>query len=344
MVKTSILILGETGNGKSSLGNFILNRKEIFPTSDGSDSKTKITKGCYGIGETRDIFVIDTPGLQDPQGEDKSHFENLLIYTKKQTHLQGIIIVFNYQCDRFAEHIKHMIKLLCNAFPQKYFFNHVALVWTKYYYYLPNNNKYKRFKKIEKITEEMIKLIEEENLISPKKFPCFFVDSDFEKQDYFSKQEMKRLIEWSSNLSYLDSNLTKIVNPLISKEIEEFREIYSHKNKILNKIITYYSQQKRKKQIFYNKIINYTDWKEYNKRESIYYEPIIYIGSDFECKVEKEQRKYYYYTYEGGFWRTIFNNLKRVEHYGYHYVDVAYKREIKKYNDGTKQIGPWIKI
>jgi hypothetical protein len=65
--------------------------------------------------------VIDTPGLQDPEGKDKEQFENLLKYTKKQTHLQGIIINFNYNFVRFAEHIKNMIRLLCNVFPHMIF-------------------------------------------------------------------------------------------------------------------------------------------------------------------------------------------------------------------------------
>lgn len=168
-------------------------------------------------------------------------------------------------------------------------------------------------------------------------------DSNFKKQDSFSKMEINRLIVWSSNLSYLDTNLTKIDDPLVSKEIEEFREIYSHKTKYLNKITSFYSQQKRKKQLFYNKEINYTDWIEYNKRISVHYEPKIYIGSDFESKIEQIRRAYYYYTYEGGFWRQLFDNLKRVEHVHYYYEPVIYRREIKKYNDGTKIYGQWIK-
>ena len=341
MIKTSILILGESGNGKSSLGNFILNRENAFATSDNTKSETKETSGKYGIRDTKNIFVIDTPGLQDPEGKDKIQFENLLIYTKKQTHLQSIVIVFNYHYDRFAEHIKNMIRLLCNAFPQDDFFEHVALVWTRYFNFLHKKSENKRFAKIESVTKQMISLIEGENHKCPKNFQCFFVDTDFEEQDFFSKMEINRLIVWSSTLSYLDTNLTKIVDPLVSKEVDEYREIYSHCDKYLNKITTFYSQQKRKKQILYNKVINYTNWIEYNKRASVYYEPRRYIGSDYESKIEQRRRTHYYYTYEGGFWRRLFDNLERVEHVHYYYEPVVYKREIKKYNDGTQSIGEW---
>lgn len=128
MNKTSILILGETGNRKSSLGNFILNRKNAFTTSNNTKSETKETSGKYGITDTKNIFVIDTPGLLDPEGKEKIQFENLLIYSKKQTHLQSVVIVFHYNYDRFAEHIKNMIRLLFKAFPQDNFFEQVALV------------------------------------------------------------------------------------------------------------------------------------------------------------------------------------------------------------------------
>lgn len=175
MIKTSILILGETGVGKSSLGNFILNNEKAFSTSNDTKSETKETNGKYGEGDARNVFVIDTPGFQDPEGKDKIQFENLLIYTKRQTHLQSVIIVFDYNFDRFPEHIKNMIRLLCNAFPQEDFFEHVALVWTKFYYFFPEDLKNERFNKVDLVKNQMIDLIKGENHKCPKSFPCFFL-------------------------------------------------------------------------------------------------------------------------------------------------------------------------
>ena len=74
----------------------------------------------------------------------------------------------------------------------------------------------------------------------------------------------------------------------------------------------------------------------------MYYEPKTYIGSDFESKIEQKRKSYYYYTYEGGFWRRLFDNLERVEHVHYYYEPVIYRREIKKYNDGSTYVGPWL--
>ena len=76
-----MLLVGETGNGKSSLGNFILNRK-VFSVSNDPKAETKITRGEHGINGTQDIFVIDTPGLQDSEGSDKEHLIQMVEYIK----------------------------------------------------------------------------------------------------------------------------------------------------------------------------------------------------------------------------------------------------------------------
>ena len=61
--KAKLVILGDTGDGKSSLGNYILNLKDRFRVSDDPDSETKETLGYSGSNVAEDIFVIDTPGL-----------------------------------------------------------------------------------------------------------------------------------------------------------------------------------------------------------------------------------------------------------------------------------------
>ena len=104
-------------------------------------AETKITRGEYGINNTKDIFVIDTPGLQDSEGADKEHLVQMVDYIKNNPGLQAIIIVFNFHQPRLALYIKTLIKLLCNIFPGANFWSHVGLAWTKFYYYLPQEVK-----------------------------------------------------------------------------------------------------------------------------------------------------------------------------------------------------------
>ena len=55
--KICFVLFGETGHGKSTLGNAILG-KEIFKTNDTMQSVTKEIYESNGTGKTEDIFVI----------------------------------------------------------------------------------------------------------------------------------------------------------------------------------------------------------------------------------------------------------------------------------------------
>jgi len=76
----NILVFGEKGTGKSALANHLLGY-DAFKVSGDIKDETKVTFGRQGKGDSSDLFVIDTPGLQD-EGADKEHMIQLVQYIK----------------------------------------------------------------------------------------------------------------------------------------------------------------------------------------------------------------------------------------------------------------------
>ncbi|EDR23771.1 hypothetical protein, conserved [Entamoeba dispar SAW760] len=285
--QTKLLLIGETGTGKSSLGNFIL-KKNVFMACESPNSVTKKTDECSGKGDRSDVFVVDTPGLNDSNNFDNINIQNIIECVKK-TGLQGIVLTMDFNNPRFSHSLKHLVKVISDVFQFEDIWKHVCIVWTRCYDCFPSfmieNSKIEK----KKFKEEIIKFIKQTNKINEnidieKDIPMYYVDSQLldsvdstrsekdddtrsEKDDSTrSEKEIKKLIEWAKKLKLIDKEeINKSINEFKEIEYEEKEEreiIEETKDTITYKITKYI----RPKKIKYNEEFIYGEITETSSR------------------------------------------------------------------------------
>ena len=210
-----IILIGETGVGKSSLGNFLFGKK-VFEISD----KPYLGKKNIELKNINDLTIIDTPGIHNIYNNE---IENIAKYIKNMKRLRAILFLINSQDKRLTDDLQNSIKMLCNAFiDDPRIFKNMAFVFTKFY-----------GKKKEK--ENSVRLVDNiKNIIDnfygkyndQYSFKSFFVDSDLDEPDDDSLIEKEEIIYWAKKLPILNTMLIKYEN-LRFKRIYENHDVES---------------------------------------------------------------------------------------------------------------------
>lgn len=260
------VLLGKTGNGKSCLGNFLLDY-DIFKTSSKPESETVDLK--IGVNYSKDFCVIDTPGLNDSQGRDQMHYENIIKFIKNK-FITSFLLVFSFEETRFSLDLQELIKIYCNIFNFD-IFNHMGLVFTKTYEKNKNRLNSLKSKKKNEFVNKVKNIIENFfNRTFDKEFPCFFVDADLEDVDDDSSKERDKIIDWVKNSSEIDVNQLTIKDDLRIKYKErEQKSEYS---------TSYNGDYKTERWDYYERYIytdinnkkNYGSWRWYDYYSNTY--------------------------------------------------------------------------
>lgn len=116
--KLYIVNVGRMNHGKSSLFNALLGR-EYFKTGD-----LRVTVKCSEIEIEKNVFLVDTPGLDNDEEDDQEAFE-------AYANANCIIYVHNVKVGELhAKEIKHLQYIKKMMSSSKYLKEHFCLVFT----------------------------------------------------------------------------------------------------------------------------------------------------------------------------------------------------------------------
>ena len=245
--KICMVLFGETGHGKSTLGNAILG-KEAFKCNDTMQSVTKEVYGDYGEGKNKNIFIIDTPGINDSQGKDNEYLKNISIFLKKRNDIKGIIIVLNYSLNNtYQNSAEKSFKFVFRVFNSINICYHIAIVFTHFYEgrRTPNRNAQGKKKElIFNIFKEKFKEMFGNKKCPIKSLPFYFLDIDsLDDLDADSQMEIDNLITTFYSRNPINSSIIQIKNDYnVKDEITSSRkveEIYYDGDYIIKKIKTF---------------------------------------------------------------------------------------------------------
>lgn len=301
-----IVLIGSTGEGKSSFGNYIL-RNDSFKESDEPDSCTETINCSKGKENTEveNLFIIDTPGISDSKGRDDIFIKKIIKELKINytNDINSFLIFFNINKIRLSFEMKKQIYYFCSMFPIKDFWQHVGIVFTFSYESYPDEKLEKMImdKKnyfISDFLETIKGYINEINKLNnfeigyPKNLNVFFTDCGEVYPPYThirTDKEIHKIIDWASNLSKLDLSFVNdniYINYKFYKQIKDYiieKKIFINSNKY--KIIKQYKKQ--------YKTIDFNDKEEIKIDTSIYKEDTKYYKLSKEKSIISINKEIY---------------------------------------------------
>lgn len=137
--ENGFILVGKTGNGKTTLLNAIFN-KIVGIADNTGESVTKESKVYYyKLTNGKAVTLIDTPGLGDSQKTiqndiDDKHLQGITkVISEQKIHIKGILFLVNFQKSRFDADEQDALLNYNRIFPLRHFWKKLVVIYTHFF-------------------------------------------------------------------------------------------------------------------------------------------------------------------------------------------------------------------
>ena len=215
-----VVFIGETGVGKSQLGNFIL-QNEFFKVGNGKSSETEIISEGNTYLDGMSVTIVDTPGLNDTNSKDEEIMDKIVKKFKDDNSIDGIILVYSFRNMRRVQKHQELVNNLIEIFGKDLLEKRLKVIFTN--------------SVIGEERDETDEILEREQMNDAKEFLNYMV-MDHEmiflntKKKFYDRFRPK-IIELLNQIYNIKEKYGSINNALITKKKLKFIEKEKQKEK-----------------------------------------------------------------------------------------------------------------
>ena len=215
-----VVLIGQTGSGKSQLGNFIL-QNEFFKVGNGKSSETEIISEGNTYLDGMSVTIVDTPGLNDTNSKDEEIMDKIVKKFKDDNSIDGIILVYSFRNMRRVQKHQELVNNLIEIFGKDLLEKRLKVIFTN--------------SVIGEERDETDEILEREQMNDAKEFLNYMV-MDHEmiflntKKKFYDRFRPK-IIELLNQIYNIKEKYGSINNALITKKKLKFIEKEKQKEK-----------------------------------------------------------------------------------------------------------------